>query len=172
MSLDIFSQRSVSNEVLKGLRYLTTINNIKDTKTSYSWGQLDPATYARNLIQVCNQVREIFRNESRLLELSSPVYIMGSWACSCFSRQQFDLPGDLHGNIADLLYFERTLWHIGPGLSPCNLLFLGDYVDRGSFSIEVISYLLSYKLQSPNKVNLLRGNHEIREVQKMFTFYK
>ncbi|KAH1016710.1 hypothetical protein HUJ04_007887 [Dendroctonus ponderosae] len=173
-SLDIFSQRSVSNEVLKGLRYLTTINNIKDTKTSYTWGQLDPPTYARNLIQVCNQVREIFRNEPRLLELSSPVYIMECrrFSASTLSRPKMDLPGDLHGNVADLLYFERTLWHIGPGLSPCNLLFLGDYVDRGSFSIEVISYLLSYKLQSPNKVNLLRGNHEIREVQKMFTFYK
>ncbi|CAG9773159.1 unnamed protein product [Ceutorhynchus assimilis] len=156
LSLDIFSQRSVSNEVLKGLRYLTTINNITDAKTSYTWGQLDPVTYAKNLIQVSNQVREIFRGEPRLLELSSPVYILG----------------DFHGNIADLLCFERTLWHIGPGLCPCNLLFLGDYVDRGSFSIEVISYLLSYKLQSPNKVSLLRGNHEIREVQKMFTFYK
>ncbi|XP_030745239.1 uncharacterized protein LOC115874277 isoform X2 [Sitophilus oryzae] len=156
LSMDIFSQRSVTNEVLKGLRYLTTINNVKDSKTSYTWGQLDPNIFARNLIQVCNQVREIMRNQARLLELSSPVYIMG----------------DLHGNVADLLYFERTLWHIGPGLSPCRLLFLGDYVDRGSYSIEVISYLLSYKLQSPNKVSLLRGNHEIREVQKMFTFYK
>lgn len=155
-SLDVFNQRSVSNEVLKGVRYLTSINNIKDTKTAYSWGQLDPALFAKNLIQVCSQVREIFRNEPRLLELSSPVYIMG----------------DLHGNVADLLYFERTLWHIGPGLSPCSLLFLGDYVDRGSFSIEVISYLFAYKLQSPNKVSLLRGNHEIRDVQKMFTFHK
>ncbi|XP_050311412.1 uncharacterized protein LOC126746990 isoform X2 [Anthonomus grandis grandis] len=156
LSLDVFSQRSVPNEILKGLRYLTSINNIKDTKTSYTWGQLDPAVFGRNLIQVCNQVREIFKNEPRLLELNSPMYIMG----------------DLHGNVNDLLCFERTLWHIGPNLSPCNLLFLGDYVDRGSFSIETISYLLSYKLQSPTKINLVRGNHEIREVQKMFTFYK
>lgn len=80
--------------------------------------------------------------------------------------------GDLHGNLSDLLYFEKVLWHIGPCLSPSNLLFLGDYVDRGAYSMEVISYLFSYKLQSPMKVTLLRGNHEIREVQKMFTFYK
>lgn len=38
--------------------------------------------------------------------------------------------------------------------------------------MEVISYLFSYKLQSPAKVFLIRGNHEIREVQKMFTFHK
>nr|CAH7728330.1 unnamed protein product [Callosobruchus chinensis] len=156
ISMDLFSQRSVSNELLKGLRYLTTINKIKDPKANYIWGQLDPANYARNLINVCNQVKEVFRNEPRLLELNSPCYIMG----------------DLHGNVADLLHFERTLWHIGPGLCPSNLLFLGDYVDRGAYSIEVISYLFSYKLQSPRKMNLVRGNHEIRDVQKMFTFYK
>ncbi|XP_023310381.1 uncharacterized protein LOC108912646 [Anoplophora glabripennis] len=156
LSMDIFSQRSVSNELLKGLRYLASINKTKDLKANFTWGQLDPNTYARNLITVCNQVREIFKVEPRLLELSSPIYIMG----------------DFHGNVADLLYFERTLWHIGPGLNPCGLLFLGDYVDRGAYSIEVISYLLAYKLQYPSKLNLLRGNHEIREVQKMFTFYK
>ncbi|CAH1962667.1 unnamed protein product [Acanthoscelides obtectus] len=156
ISMDLFSQRSVSNELLKGLRYLTSINKIKEPKANYTWGQLDPANFARNLINVCNQVKEVFRAEPRMLELSSPCYIMG----------------DLHGNVADLLHFERTLWHIGPGLSPSNLLFLGDYVDRGAYSIEVISYLFSYKLQSPRKMNLVRGNHEIRDVQKMFTFYK
>lgn len=77
VSMDIFSQRSVSNEVLKGLRYLTSINKVKDPKASYTWGQLDATSFGRNLINVCNQVREIFRSESRLLELNSPVYIMG-----------------------------------------------------------------------------------------------
>ncbi|KAJ8923305.1 hypothetical protein NQ315_001863 [Exocentrus adspersus] len=156
ISMDIFSQRSVSNELLKGLRYLASINRTKDAKANFTWGQLDPNTYARNLINVCNQVKEAFKVEPRLLELTSPMYIMG----------------DFHGNVADLLYFEKLLWHIGPGLNPSSLLFLGDYVDRGAYSIEVISYLLSYKLQYPTKVNLLRGNHEIREVQKMFTFQK
>lgn len=79
--------------------------------------------------------------------------------------------GDLHGNVFDLLHFEGTLWHLGANLCPCELLFLGDYVDRGPFSIEVIAYLFAYKIQNPHKVHLLRGNHEIRDVQKMFTFY-
>jgi len=47
---------------------------------------------------------------------------------------------------------------------------LGDYVDRGAFSVEVISYLFAHKLSAPQKVFLLRGNHEIREVQTMFSF--
>lgn len=63
---------------------------------------------------------------------------------------------------------EKTLWRCLP-IGP-NVLFLGDYVDRGAWSIECALYVIALKVLFPHKVTLLRGNHEVEAVQKKYSF--
>jgi serine/threonine-protein phosphatase 5 len=72
--------------------------------------------------------------------------------------------GDVHGQYYDLVHiFEKN------GLpSPSNMyLFNGDFVDRGSFSVECILLLLAFKLLYPDSVFLTRGNHETLSMNKV-----
>jgi serine/threonine-protein phosphatase 2B catalytic subunit len=54
--------------------------------------------------------------------------------------------------------------------SDINYLFLGDYVDRGIYGVEVLLLLLAIKINYPKNVILLRGNHESRNMTENFTF--
>jgi serine/threonine-protein phosphatase PPG1 len=99
--------------------------------------------------------------------------------------------GDIHGQFYDLIeIFKIGGWcpdtnylflgerlapnipQIYPGLqSLVELTVIGDYVDRGMFSVETISLLVCLKLRYPNRVTLIRGNHESRGVTQSYGFY-
>ncbi len=113
---------------------------------------LSSSTFATDLIQVCNAVSEIMEQQPRCLFMQSPVYVFG----------------DIHGNLEDLHFFSDNLWKLGMDLTAGQFLFLGDYVDRGMSCLECVAYLFGLKLLFPQKIHLLRGNHETRDVRSFF----
>eukprot|EP01065_Artemidia_motanka_P003436 TRINITY_DN1164_c0_g1_i1.p1 TRINITY_DN1164_c0_g1~~TRINITY_DN1164_c0_g1_i1.p1 ORF type:complete len:425 (+),score=96.33 TRINITY_DN1164_c0_g1_i1:126-1277(+) len=97
------------------------------------------------------QCREILLSQPMLLELDGPIKVVG----------------DIHGQYYDLFrVLEKG------GLPPeANYLFLGDYVDRGKHSMEVICLVTAYKIRYPENFFLLRGNHESAAINRMYGFY-
>lgn len=76
---------------------------------------------------LCEAATDVLGRDPTLVELRSPAYVLG----------------DLHGNYRDLQYFASQFWRTGVDLCPSDLLFLGDYVDRGPHSVELMAYLVS-----------------------------
>jgi diadenosine tetraphosphatase ApaH/serine/threonine PP2A family protein phosphatase len=110
---------------------------------SHQWTDGRPLPVA-DLLALCDAVTALLAAEPSLVELQSPCFVLG----------------DLHGNYKDLSFFERSLWNLGPDLTPASFLFLGDFVDRGPHSIETAAYVLCMKAIAPRTVSLLQGNHE------------
>jgi serine/threonine-protein phosphatase 2A catalytic subunit len=89
---------------------------------------------------LCEFAKEILVNESNVQPVKTPVTICG----------------DIHGQFHDL----KELFKIGGEIPDNNYLFMGDYVDRGYYSVETVTLLVTLKVRYPNRITILRGNHE------------
>jgi serine/threonine-protein phosphatase 2B catalytic subunit len=101
-------------------------------------------------VKICRDAIEILKKEPNLMKIEEPVVIVG----------------DVHGQYYDVCHMLEK----AGSPTEINYLFLGDFVDRGIYGTEVMLLLLSLKLNYPQSVILLRGNHESRSMTENFTF--
>ncbi|CAL6073493.1 Ser/Thr_phosphatase PP2A-2 catalytic subunit [Hexamita inflata] len=101
--------------------------------------------------QICTMAKQIFLEESNVVYVQAPVTIVG----------------DIHGQFHDVIEMFKIC-----GRSPyTNYLFLGDYGDRGYYSVECTTLLLLLKIRYPKRITMIRGNHESRQVTQVYGFY-
>jgi len=83
-----------------------------------------------------------------------------------------DFHGDLRSLLATLNWLNSRGYLRDFQIARTNfhMVFLGDYTDRGAYGVEVLYTLLRLKLANPEKVLLLRGNHEDVRLQESYTF--
>ncbi|ORY81343.1 serine/threonine specific protein phosphatase [Protomyces lactucae-debilis] len=101
--------------------------------------------------QLCHKAREILIEEANVQVVDTPITICG----------------DIHGQFHDLI----ELFRVGGECPTTNYLFMGDFVDRGFYSLETFLLLLCYKVRYPDRITLIRGNHESRQITQVYGFY-
>ncbi|XP_073137727.1 serine/threonine-protein phosphatase BSL1-like isoform X3 [Henckelia pumila] len=106
--------------------------------------------------ELCYAAEQIFMHEPTVLQLKAPIKLFG----------------DLHGQFGDLmrLFDEYGYPSTAGDITYIDYLFLGDYVDRGQHSLETITLLLALKIEYPENVHLIRGNHEAADINALFGF--
>jgi diadenosine tetraphosphatase ApaH/serine/threonine PP2A family protein phosphatase len=114
----------------------------------------------RDVTRILLRFMQIVSRENNVVFVSSPITICG----------------DIHGQLDDLLYLFQVSQAIKGNADSSfdgtkSFLFCGDYVDRGYHGLNTFLYLATLKIQFPDRIFLLRGNHESRQISMTYGFY-
>ncbi|KAK5947407.1 phosphoprotein phosphatase PP4 catalytic subunit [Knufia obscura] len=101
--------------------------------------------------ELCYRARELLIEEANVVTVDAPVTICG----------------DIHGQFHDLM----ELFRVAGDVPDTSYLFMGDFVDRGFYSLESFLLLLCLKVRYPDRITLIRGNHESRQITTVYGFY-
>ena len=124
--------------------------NIPNLIVLYEHLQREGKLLKADFMNIVSRFIDIVQKEPNVLILDDPITVVG----------------DIHGQFYDI----GKIFELGGNPQNNKYLFLGDYVDRGMFSIEVITYLYCLKIVYPKNIFLMRGNHECRQLSSFFNF--
>ncbi|CAE7593926.1 ppp4c, partial [Symbiodinium sp. KB8] len=126
---------------------------------------------------LCSKAREILVDESNVQRVDSPA-LAGREAAVCpeeafSSAEAQPLAGSALLVVAcEFRFYDLVeLFKVGGDCPDTNYLFLGDFVDRGFYSVETFLLLLALKVRYPDRITLIRGNHESRQITQVYGFY-
>ncbi|ELP86026.1 serine/threonine protein phosphatase PP-X isozyme, putative [Entamoeba invadens IP1] len=103
------------------------------------------------ILELCFFSKSLLSREPNVLTLKSPVTVCGN----------------IQGQFHDLL----NIFSLGGFPPSTQYLFLGNYVGKGIYNVEVVSLLLLFKLKYPDKIHLIRGNFDTMMLSQLYGFY-
>ena len=101
--------------------------------------------------ELCDRLKKYYCSHPNVASVKSPLTVVG----------------DIHGHFFDLI----ELFKVSGFVPNTNYLFLGNYIDLGKFSVHSVALLFALKLRYPDRITLLRGNHECRRLSQIYGLY-
>ena len=101
----------------------------------------------KDMKELCEHAKGCLRDEQNVVPIPAPVTVVG----------------DIHGQYHDLI----ELFLLGGRSPDTNYIFLGDYVDRGYYSVETVTLVVLLKCRWADRITILRGNHESRQITQV-----
>jgi serine/threonine-protein phosphatase 2A catalytic subunit len=99
------------------------------------------------VVELAAKCKELLQQEQNVTHVRAPVVVVG----------------DTHGQFHDLM----EIFKIAGQAPDANYLFLGDYVDRGYYSVETVCMVIALKVRFPSRIVMIRGNHESRQITQV-----
>ncbi|MBD3189850.1 MAG: hypothetical protein GF308_04365 [Candidatus Heimdallarchaeota archaeon] len=122
----------------------------------------------RKVLNDFDEAIDLSKEEIELLIYEFTQYVRKQPICNKIKSGSALIVGDIHGDFKIIKKVVRLFLNEGEKVQ--HLIFLGDIVDRGSNSIACLNLLFALKTRYPERVHVIRGNHESLPINTRYGF--